>query len=323
MNTLFPTLWRAIPLLAVFGAILSGCTSSKPSLGPVVATPIYTTAHPEELPRRLAIPLAVQGDHILVHAVVNGTDAGAFLLDTGAGIDAIGLGLAGRLKLPVTGKGTAVGIAGRERFRYRPIESLSIAGLELPSRELAGINLNRMTRSIGTTVNGVVGFGSLRHTPFGINYRNKTLTIFRPGTFTPPSSETGAVATRYLVYGGVPRIQVDFGQGRRVWLIVDTGADAELALPMSVVQRWPDIVGVPVSGAGQSIGVGGRTGQTSTWLKSMRVMGVELRYVPVNFENTPPGAVEVGRIGHRLLRNFELTFDPRKNVIYAIFSPER
>lgn len=323
MRMLFLISWAWMALLAACGVMLSGCTEPKPAPGPAIVAPTYTTDRPEELPRRLAIPLQEQGDHMLVAAAVNGTDAGLFLLDTGAGIDAIGLGLAGRLGLPVTGKGTAIGIGGRERFRYRPVESLSIASLELPSRQLAGINLNRMTLSIGTTVNGVVGYGSLRRLPFTIDYRYRTLTFYRPSTFAPPGAEEGAVATPFIVRGGVPRIRADFGRGRRVWLILDTGAGSELSLPMSVVERWPDIVGVPVSGQGQSLGVGGAAGQTRTWLKSMAVMGVELHYVPVNFERTPPGAMEVGRIGHRLLRNFELTFDPRRNVVYATFQPER
>ena len=78
-------------------------------------------ARVDELPQRLQIPLQNHDKHLFVRTTLEGTDGGLFLLDTGAAINAIGMGLAGRLKLPAVGNGTAMGIAGAEDFIYRQV----------------------------------------------------------------------------------------------------------------------------------------------------------------------------------------------------------
>ncbi|MEO0588022.1 MAG: hypothetical protein AAF078_10315, partial [Planctomycetota bacterium] len=51
----------------------------------------------------VVVPMSERGGHLFVPAEVNGRSAGVWLLDTGAGVDAIGMGLSGRLNLPREG----------------------------------------------------------------------------------------------------------------------------------------------------------------------------------------------------------------------------
>ena len=322
---------RRTPMLVLMAFVatgLAGCESphkrARATAPPAAqaSQTVHSMAHVDELPERLHIPLESHGKHLFVRTGLDGVDAGLFLLDTGAAVDAIGMGLAGRLKLPAAGGGILAGVAGREEFAYRRIQNLTIGDLELDSRRLAAINLNRFNRSMGVSVNGVVGFSSLRRAPFTIDYQDATLTIYRPRTFEPP---VDAFRQRLWVHHGLPLIQADFGQGRRVWMIVDTGADAEITLPAHYMEQWPDIVSVPMGGPGQVAGIGGHAGHLSTWLRNVKVLGVDLRHVPVNFEKYPGddegNKPTVGRIGHRLLENFRLTFAPNRGAIWAQFRP--
>ncbi|QQE12697.1 hypothetical protein JD969_04315 [Planctomycetota bacterium] len=282
----------------------------------------HSLAKPDELPKKVAVPFRTHGEHIFVSTDLEGRNAGLFLLDTGAAIDAIGMGIAGRFNLPETGSGTAMGIAGPEAFKFREVDSVEIGNIDLDRSKLAAINLTRFAKSMGVTINGVIGYSSLRAVPFTLDYPNNQLVFHRPTDFIAPTT-----ASRHplLVRRGLPLVKAEIENGKTIWLIVDSGADQELTLPMSYLQRYPDIVSVPMSGAGQSAGVGGKIRNMRTWLKKMDILGVELVNVPVSFESSPTlqhnDKIVVGRIGHRLLENFSLTFDTSNRHIYADWQP--
>ncbi|WP_200761234.1 aspartyl protease family protein [Poriferisphaera corsica] len=323
-------------LLAVLSLIISGCATS-PDVSDGTRAKTYakraqaarstspakhTLAKPEHLPDQVTIPFRTHGEHIFVSTDLNGRDAGLFLLDTGAAIDAVGMGIAGRLNLPRNGGGTAMGIAGPEKFAFRTVDSVKIGDVDLNREKLAAINLNRFNKSMGVTINGVIGYSSLKAAPFTLDYPNSQLVFYHPGEFTPPND-----ASRHplLVRRGLPLVKAEVEDGTTIWLIVDSGADQELTLPMSYLKRNPSIVSVPMSGTGQSAGVGGKVKNVRTWLKRMELLGVELKNVPVSFESSPAlqhsSKIVVGRIGHRLLENFSLTFDTNSRSIYAKWQP--
>ncbi|WP_432797546.1 aspartyl protease family protein [Poriferisphaera sp. WC338] len=284
----------------------------------------HSMSEPSALPAQLDIAIHTQSEHIFVRADLDGRDAGMFLLDTGAAIDAVGKGIAGRFNLPEKGSGTAMGIAGAEKFKFREIDSLQIGDLELDRERLAAINLNRFANAMGVSVNGVIGYSSLKHAPFTIDYPNEKLTIYRPNSFLPP---TDASAHHLLIRQGLPLVKAQIANGEEIWLIVDSGADQELTLPMKYLNKYPKVVSVPMSGAGQSAGVGGKIKNIRTWLGQLTLLGVELKNVPVSFEDSPAlqfgNNIPIGRIGHRLLENFRITFHTDERLVYAEWQPNR
>jgi hypothetical protein len=307
-------------LPAIVTALLLASACAPKSTSP--AAKQQATTQPQQLPKTVTVPLYSRGEHVFAHANLDSANAGFFMIDTGAALDAVGLGLAGRLKLPHVGEGTAIGIGGPEKFTYRKVNQLSIGRLELPTQRLAAINLNRFSRQMGITVNGVIGFPSLGRVPFTIDYRVPSLTVYPQGVFEQPID---AVAQPMRLSRGLPMVLAEIEGAPSVWLLVDTGADRELMLPLAYLQYWPDCVGIPVSGDGQSTGVGGKVRNLQTWLKQVNLFGMEMKHVPVNFERSqsPQSSKRelVGRIGHRLLENFRLTFDSRRRVIWAQWQP--
>ena len=101
--------------------------------------------------------------------------------------------------------------------------------------------------------------------------------------------------------------------------IIDSGQDHELTLPRSILERHPEVLSVNVTGAAAAVGVGGRIAVRRGWVKSLELFDVTLLDVPVSFEDVPVAGV--GRIGHRLLRHFRLTFDTRRGVVRADWQP--
>ena len=306
--------WCAAIVLAGLGP--GACTFREP-IRPE-AEVRFSTRRPESLPARLPIALTRQDPFLFVNARVNGQDAGLFLLDTGSTLNIIGQGVAARLHLPSSGRGTVIGIGGEERFTYRRIQSLSVAGLDLEHRVLASLNLHRFTRPLGVPVNGVLGCRAFQSLPITIDYESATLTIHRPGSFRGP---VDVPAVPLVSYAGLPSVEAEVGKAHRVWLVLDTGAHVHVTLPLSCARKWPDIVAVAATGPRRSIGVGGRVGGMHAWLSSLRIFGCDLSGVPVTFDASGPeeGGAEpvIGRVGNGLLKSFILTLAPQEGLVWA------
>lgn len=316
---------HALPLtlaLALAASMLApGCVLSPSVARPDLPPAAHSLARPTELPPHIRLPLIESQGYLFARMHLNRRDAGLFLIDTGASTTVVEQGLANRLKLPRLGAGTAVGVGGAERFTWRGIESLSFTDvLALPTHRAAGMSLYRLADGMGVPVNGIVGYRSFGSAPFTLDIAQRSLTIHRRDAF---ASLDKPEPIRLVPHGNLPLVEATLGDpedGRVVWLLIDSGAHNELTLPIELFHRWKDILSVPEHGMGRTRGVGGSVPSTGTWVRELNVMGTSLAHVPTNFEpsgrGTGPGGIPIGRIGHSLLKDFELTFDPPKGVVY-------
>lgn len=293
-----------------------------PQASPPPAPP-FSVTRPSRLPRRLAIRLDQHNGYLRAPVTINGQDAGQFLIDTGSALTAVSPTVAERLRLPSGEPGVARGIGGHEGFVYRHAQVVVVGDLRLEGQRLAALDLHAFSDSAGRFVGGLIGFGAFGAVPFTINYRSPTLTVYDPGRFQPPPE---ARAHRLWVANGLPMVRASIGDGHEVWLILDTGADTHVTLPIACAAAWPDIVLVKNSGRGRSKGIGGSVPSIHTWLTSMSLWDLQLHDVPVTFEPAPadhqaPQRV-VGRIGSKMLKYFQLTFDPANGRVWVQWRPE-
>ncbi len=244
------------------------------------------------------------------------------MFDTGSNLNVISTGVAGRLGLPTVGSSQATGVGGTQAFEYRSTQSLEFGGVDMAGNKLAAISLHPMSSALGTSVSGLIGIRALAGLPFTLDYTDFTLTIYRRDTFTPPL-DAPVFPARFDF--GLPVVAAEVGNGHKIWLILDSGADNELTLPLKCLKDWPEIVSVSGSGAGASSGIGGSVASTRTWLGSLEVFGLTLKNTPVTFEQAPASFARqprpIGRIGGALLKNFRLTIDSRRGQIWAQWLP--
>ncbi|NBC10320.1 MAG: hypothetical protein GVY24_01110, partial [Planctomycetes bacterium] len=207
-------------------------------------------------------------------------------------------------------------------------ESLSFTDVvELPARRAASLSLHRSTSGMGVPVNGVIGYPSFGSTPFTLDLSHPLLVLHRRDAFETLDKPD---PVPLVTFRGLPVIEATLGDPedqRVVWLILDSGAHNELTLPLELRRRWPGILAVPQHGTGRTRGVGGSVASTATWVSRLNLLGESLRDVPTNFE-TPPAEmgrtpVPVGRVGHGLLRRFQLTFDRANGVVYPLYLPRQ
>jgi len=315
----------ALALLATTGA--PGCAPRPASDPPEnLPAPAFGLQRPDELPRHIRIDLLESEGYAFANMHLNRRPAGLFLIDTGATLAVVERGLANRFDLPTLGSGTTLGIGGTQRFAWVGVESLSFTDVvELPARRAASLSLHRTTRGMGVPVHGVVGYPSFGSTPFTLDLSRPALVLHRRDAFETLDKPDPIPLVRFR---GLPVVEATLGDPEDqlvVWLILDSGAHNELTLPLELRRRWPQILAVPQHGSGRTRGVGGSVASTATWVRRLNVLGVSLRDVPTNFE-TPPAEmgrtpVPVGRIGHGLLRRFQLTFDRPNGVVYPLLLP--
>lgn len=301
-----------IILLAMFCGACSQPRQSPPVL--------HDVRNPSRLPEAVSIPLIEHNGYLRMAVKINHDDAGLFMLDTGSNKTVVRPLLADDLALPLGSSGTVDGIGGRENFVSRHVDSVTAGDLLLDCKQVATLDLYRFNDSFSSYLHGIVGYPALGRAPWSIDYQRSLLTVYRPGTFRPEPRET---SHRLLPYHRLPAIRATIGHGQDVLLIIDTGADTHITLPIGFAVKWPNAIMVPVTSRGKSIGIGGSVPVVHSWLKSIRIFGLDLQGVPVSFESSQ-GAhqsgrsnVLVGRVGHRLLKDFRLTFDNAKRQVWT------
>lgn len=315
-------------LLIVALGLLTGCRGDgrdrlREGRENGIPTASFSVNDPQHLPQALTIKLRNQRGYLFAQTRIDGKPAGLFMFDTGSNITVISTGVAGRLGLDVNGSSHATGVGGTQAFEYRAFSSLEFGGVEMKSNRAAAISMHQLSRGVGASIGGLIGVRELGGLPFTLDYSDNTLTVYRRDTFKPPPG-VRPVRARFD-FAGLPLVGAELGAGREVWLILDSGADNELTLPRMCLELWPDIMAAPGSGSGRSAGVGGTVASTYTWLDTIEVFGLKLHDMPVQFEQAPEAFTRqtkpVGRIGGAFLKNFRLTMDPQRNLLWAQWLP--
>lgn len=306
---------------------LTGCatTGTSPSLEGRALTAMSQADRPptiDKLTEPFVIRMVENDDYLFAQTHVNRRDVGLFMLDTGSNLNAITNGVANRLELPKGSSHQVTGVGGRETFTYRKIDSIHAGRLQLAEDELAGLNLHQLHRYERMSVSGILGYHAFDPHPFTVDYAEKTLTIHPTNGFVPPAD---AYAQPYVELAGLPVIVATLANGQEISLLVDTGAGQSVAMS-DVYATQPGVLAVSISGHHQTMGIGGVIAGSRSWLNTLTVFGQTLRHVDVSIE---PAAVAlrtdkgfVGRIGNKLLRNWRLTFDPQRKIMYAQWRPQ-
>ena len=309
-------------LLLICCLLLTACGTSTNRTLVTQSRTFYSLAEEDKLPKALRIPLVNDKGYLFVSGSVNGKRGGTMLFDTGSTLNIIDKGVVNRLGLPQVGEGKTVGIAGTEGFSWHAVDSLGIGPLDLGVDRAGALSMHKLMRGLQRSPAGLIGSISLMPHPFTVDYQKGELIVYNRKTFVPPKDAQKAELT---FYSRLPAVKGKLANGKEVLLIIDTGADNAVSLPMAVAE-WPGILAAGATGASRARGVGGDIQTLSGWLKSLDLFGYNLGGVPVTFEpqTRKPRRTDlpVGRVGGQLLKGFRLTFDARYRSIWIEFAGE-
>ncbi|MEO0474572.1 MAG: aspartyl protease family protein [Planctomycetota bacterium] len=309
---------RKLTPLILIALLLVGCGKTTQQTLVTQTQAAYSLGEANDLPKALRIPLTLDRGYLFANATVNGRRAGTMLFDTGSTLNIIDKGVVARLQLPKVGEGKTVGIAGTDTFTQHSVTSLAIGELDLGVRNAGALSMKKLMHRRSPA--GLIGSISLMPHPFTIDYKKQELIVYNRKTFVPPKDAEKVALT---FYGQLPAVQASLANGQDVILILDTGADNTVSLPVAL-STMPGVLATGSTGAGSARGVGGDIQTIQAWLKELNVFGFKLAGVPVTFEpkTREPRRKDlpVGRLGGQLLKDFRLTFDARYNALWVEFT---
>ena len=299
--------------------MLTACGKASQQTLVTQTQPTHSLKDAKDLPKTLRIPLVRDKGYLFVQTSVNGSRTGSMLFDTGSTLNIIDRGVVARMNLPQIGRGKTTGIGGSETFTYHAVESLAIGDLDLGATRTGSLSMQKLFRGMQRSPAGLIGSISLLPHPFTIDYANDELVVYNRDTFVPPAD---AEKVELTFYGRLPAVNAKLANGQAIVLILDTGADNTVSLPIEL-SKMPGVLATGSTGAGNARGVGGNIQTIQGWLKELDVFGFRLAGVPVTFEPKlrEPRRTDlpVGRIGGQLLKDFRLTFDARYGALYVEF----
>jgi aspartyl protease len=303
---------RHLLLLPILFSAVLACRSASPSSGsdsgPAIrkgvklvaadVTPLSADAKPEaSIAERTVLADVRLGDPLSVR--LHGQGPFRFGFDTGQSVAVLlSPDLAGRLALPVVDK-----IHASDGTSSLPVDVVRI-----DSVEVGGVDLGGQTSIVlqpGTDVDGAIGFPLFSGLLVELDYAGGRLRVLR-GELPEPDGRKVLALTNLQ---GIPMVPIAIG-GETLQAVLDSGSEADLLVPMSMVAKLP-LESPPVKSGRMSTLFGEFDLYTARLKGRVTLGGIEL----VDPELTFSDHFREVNVGGHFLARFRVTFDPaRKRV---------
>lgn len=183
------------------------------------------------------IPLTRGRNGVFMKLAVNGTDAVWAVLDTGCPITAVDPTIAEKLKLKKVFSSEISLYGGSKGYDLCETDDVRISGLSTGPRHVMTVDLAAL-RKKGLEIWAVVGVDILREAPFTIDFREPSLTFFKPGTIPEQIKHRGIEleldSPGYKL--GLPASL----NGQTGHFAIDTGMDSLANVSISLARSLPN-----------------------------------------------------------------------------------
>jgi hypothetical protein len=268
----------------------------------------------------IEVPFRIGEDAIILDAVVNGRPA-SFMFDTGFS-GAIVLNDSINIGAP-TGEMGLRDFVGQFTAKTVKIKTLKLGDLSVDTSEMEAVQqpLAHMTESYNTHTDGIMGLEVIRKQITEINFEKKKF-IFHPKGYDITAKKADGVKT-FLVKMlpmGMSSIELSVlaPSGKRMILALDTGNAFYATTHKDVLER----VGMWESGRTPQFMTSSwvASGPVDSWYKEMKDMKIFGVPVPTSYWSIidlPSSSAEHdGTVGFGFLKNFNITFDYDKRLVY-------
>jgi predicted aspartyl protease len=244
--------------------------------------------------------------------MVNGAGPFEFILDTGAGTSLLSSQLAQQLKLNVLGTKEGQSAGGKISVSLAKVDSLAVGQAKIEDVDVGIVDLGHISKTIGTKIDGDVGYNFLKHFRVTIDYRVSEIRFNDPKRGESFEKSPKTEVPLRLASPAKPLVLVDvYANGRGPFqFAIDTGTSTT-ALAPEVAQQ----LGIEGSPIGPITTGGSQVNVTAGNLKSFQVGGAridDLVVVVADFFamlSHAVGAKLDGIVGYNFLRNFRVVMD--------------
>ena len=249
---------------------------------------------------------------ILLPTRVNGAGPFDFILDTGAGTSLLSTELAQQLNIKVLGTKEGQSAGGKVSVSLAKVESLALGQAKIEEVEVGIVDLGHIGKTIGTKIDGDVGYNFLKHFRVTIDYQTAEIRFDDPKRTENFGKPSKAEIPMRLASPAKPLVLVDvYANGRGPFqFAIDTGTSTTAISPEAAQQ-----LGIASSPIGPLTTGGSQVNVTAGNLKSFQVGGAridDLVVVVADFFGMLSQAVGAkldGIVGYNFLRNFRVVMD--------------
>jgi predicted aspartyl protease len=266
-------------------------------------------------PRNVKVKFRLAGGAqplILLPVQVNGDGPFEFILDTGAGTSLLSSDLAKKLKIKIISTKEGQSAGGKISVSLAKVDSLAVGQAKLDDVDVGIVDLTHIGNTIGTKIDGDIGYNFLKHFRITIDYHDCEIRLDEPRRIQRLGRSSKAEVPMRLASLAKPLLLVDVhanGHGPFQFAI-DTGTSTTAIAPELARQ-----LGLKSSPIGPLTTGGAQVNVTAGTLESFKVgrAGVDdLVVVVADFFGTLSQAVGAkldGIVGYNFLRNFRVVMD--------------
>lgn len=249
---------------------------------------------------------------ILLPTRVNGAGPFDFILDTGAGTSLLSAELAQQLNIKILGTKEGQSAGGKISVSLAKVESLALGQAKIEDVEVGIVDLGHIAKTIGTKIDGDVGYNFLKHFRVTIDYQTGEIRFDDPKRIENFGGPSKAEIPMRLASPAKPLVLVDvYANGRGPFqFAIDTGTSTTAISP-EVAQQ----LGIDGSTIGPLTTGGSQVNVTAGNLKSFQLGGAridDLVVVVADFFamlSQAVGAKLDGIVGYNFLQNFRVVMD--------------
>src|SRR5256885_9650180 len=117
---------------------------------------------------------------ILLPVRVNDRGPFDFILDTGAGTSLLSSDLAKQLAVKILGSKEGQSAGGKVSVSLAKVDSLAVGEIKLDDVDVGVVDLAQIGKTIGTKIDGDLGYNFLKHFRATIDYRNCEIRLEDP-----------------------------------------------------------------------------------------------------------------------------------------------
>jgi predicted aspartyl protease len=266
-------------------------------------------------PRNVKVKFRLAGGAqplILLPVQVNGDGPFEFILDTGAGTSLLSSDLAKKLKIKIISTKEGQSAGGKISVSLAKVDSLAVGQAKLDDVDVGIVDLTHIGNTIGTKIDGDVGYNFLKHFRITIDYHDCEIRLDEPRRIQRLGRSSKAEVPMRLASLAKPLLLVDVhanGHGPFQFAI-DTGTSTTAIAPELAQQ-----LGLKSSPVGPLTTGGAQVNVTAGTLESFKVgrAGVDDLVVVVadffSMLSQAVGAKLDGIVGYNFLRNFRVVMD--------------
>jgi predicted aspartyl protease len=285
----------------------------------------WTHSSKKECFSLVEVPFRLVGNEqplLLVPTFVNGRGPYAFMLDTGAVQTLISVQLADALAIEEQAiKGVeAIGAGGEVSILMSTLQSLAVGNAVLEGLLVMVADLGALSKVIGTTIEGVLGYDYLKHFRVVIDYRQKILGLFLGGREQAlvgrglPGEIPFKIASEEQPLILLPT----FVNGRGPYEFALDTATSTTAISLELAQ----LLGIMAQEMAPLLASGGKTRVALSEVEALTVGTMTVHHLRVmvadflEYLGQIVGTRLDGILGHNYLREFTVTIDYQAEVLY-------